>query len=56
MTIRTVVEADRREWARMRDGLWPGSPADRDEETRTYCEQARTEPMVCFRRSLPQEP
>ena len=34
--IRTIVESDRADWARMREALWPGSLSDHDEETRKH--------------------
>ena len=40
MTIRTIAETDRAEWRRMRDALWPGSPADHENETHDYFERA----------------
>ena len=36
VTIREIVEADRPDWVRLRDALWPGSLWDHDEETRKY--------------------
>jgi aminoglycoside 6'-N-acetyltransferase I len=34
--IRHIVEADRADWVRMRDALWPGSVSDHETETHTY--------------------
>ena len=38
VTIRPIGESDRAEWVRLREGLWPGSRADHDAETRAYFE------------------
>ena len=35
-TIRQIVEADRADWIRMRDALWPGSLSDHEAETLTH--------------------
>jgi aminoglycoside 6'-N-acetyltransferase I len=45
--IRTITERDRPAWARLRDALWPGSPADHDAETRRYFEMSAPT-MVVF--------
>jgi aminoglycoside 6'-N-acetyltransferase I len=34
--IREVVEADRADWVRLRDALWPGSLWDHEQETARY--------------------
>jgi aminoglycoside 6'-N-acetyltransferase I len=34
--IRGISARDRLEWVRLRDALWPGSPADHDAETRAH--------------------
>jgi aminoglycoside 6'-N-acetyltransferase I len=34
--IRPIVPADRGEWLRLRDALWPGAPADHEAETIAY--------------------
>jgi aminoglycoside 6'-N-acetyltransferase I len=47
MTIREIVERDRRHWVRLREALWPGSLADHDEETRAFFEQ-RLKTAVVF--------
>lgn len=46
MRIRTIAESDRASWVRLRHGLWPGSIADHDEETRRYFEQRLETPVV----------
>ena len=46
MQIRTIVEADRAGWVRLRDALWPGSLSDHDAETRDYFENRRDAPIV----------
>ena len=44
--IREIAESDRSDWVRMREALWPGSPADHDEETRTFFEKRLETPVV----------
>jgi aminoglycoside 6'-N-acetyltransferase I len=46
VTIREIVEGDRDDWVRLRDALWPGSPADHDAETRDYFETRAKVPIV----------
>jgi aminoglycoside 6'-N-acetyltransferase I len=46
VTIREIVEADRLDWVRMRDALWPGSLSDHEAETRQYFEAAQGTPVV----------
>ena len=46
MTIRKIVESDRREWVRLRDALWPGSLKDHEHETRHYFERRLETPVV----------
>jgi len=46
VTIREIVEGDRADWARLREGLWPGSLSDHDAETRTYFEKRPEAPIV----------
>jgi aminoglycoside 6'-N-acetyltransferase I len=46
MSIRQVTARDRDAWLRLRDALWPGSPADHDRETRAYFDTGATEPIV----------
>jgi len=46
MTIRTIVENDRADWARLRDALWPGSLAAQETETRNYFANAAATPVV----------
>jgi aminoglycoside 6'-N-acetyltransferase I len=46
VTIRRAVAADRGEWARLRDRLWPGSPADHDAETRAHFASGAAAPVV----------
>jgi aminoglycoside 6'-N-acetyltransferase I len=45
-TIRQIVEGDRAEWVRLRDALWPGSPADHDAETHEYFDRGLQLPVV----------
>src|SRR5262245_8659862 len=44
--IRKIVESDQGNWARLREALWPGSPADHDEETRSYFDRRLETPVV----------
>lgn len=46
MTIRDIVEADRADWLRLREALWPGSLSDHDIETRKYFEGRATTLLV----------
>ena len=46
MTIRTIVENDRADWARLRDALWPGSLAAQETETRSYFANGAATPVV----------
>ena len=46
MKIREIDAADRADWLRLRESLWPGSLADHDAETRTYFEKRLTAPTV----------
>ena len=46
MTIREIVESDRRHWVRLRDALWPGSLSDHEAETQKYFEEPRKAPIV----------
>jgi aminoglycoside 6'-N-acetyltransferase I len=46
MTIRDIREADRPDWVRLRDQLWPGAPADHERETRAYFADRRDVPVV----------
>jgi aminoglycoside 6'-N-acetyltransferase I len=46
MTVREIAERDRAEWVRMRDALWPGSPADHEAETRAFFEERRSPAAV----------
>ena len=36
MTIREIRNADRGDWVRLRNALWPGSLSDHDAETKKY--------------------
>jgi aminoglycoside 6'-N-acetyltransferase I len=44
--IREIREADRQDWLRMRDALWPGSHADHDAETRAHFESTSDKSVV----------
>ena len=44
--VREIVEADRLDWVRLREALWPGSLADHDSETRTYFATSLHTPLV----------
>jgi aminoglycoside 6'-N-acetyltransferase I len=44
--IREIVEADRGEWTRMRDALWPGSLTDHQAETAAHFAESRQTPVV----------
>ena len=46
MTIRTIVETDRADWARLRDALWPGSFAAQEAETHNYFANGAATPVV----------
>lgn len=46
MKIREIVEGDRADWVRLREGLWPGSLSDHDAETREYFENQPEGPIV----------
>jgi aminoglycoside 6'-N-acetyltransferase I len=46
VTIREIVEGDRAAWARLREGLWPGSLSNHDAETRTYFEKRPEAPII----------
>lgn len=46
VTIRQIGEGDRRDWARLRDSLWPGSLADHEVETAQYFESHLETPVV----------
>ena len=46
MTIRTIVETDRADWARLRDALWPGSLTAHETETRNYFANGAVTPVV----------
>lgn len=46
VTIRRAVAADRGDWARLRDELWPGSTADHDAETRAHFAADAAAPVV----------
>jgi aminoglycoside 6'-N-acetyltransferase I len=46
VTIRTIVETDRADWARLRDALWPGSFAAQETETRNYFASGAATPVV----------
>jgi aminoglycoside 6'-N-acetyltransferase I len=45
-SIRRVSRADRADWVRMRDALWPGSLSDHDSETAAYFERQLDLPIV----------
>ena len=47
VTVREITEADRPDWVRLRDALWPGSLWDHDEETRKYF-ATRSSAMIVF--------
>jgi aminoglycoside 6'-N-acetyltransferase I len=47
VAVRQAEPRDRDEWLRMRDALWPGSPADHDRETRAFFD-ADVAPFVVF--------
>jgi aminoglycoside 6'-N-acetyltransferase I len=44
--IRQIVEADRADWVRLRDALWPGSLADHERETRRYFDAIGDSPVI----------
>jgi len=44
--IREIVERDRADWVRLRDGLWPGSLSDHDVETRDYFASLPEVPVI----------
>ena len=44
--IRHILEADRADWVRLRDALWPGSLADHERETRRYFNAIGDSPVV----------
>ena len=44
--IREIVQSDRADWVRLRNGLWPGSLADHDDETRKYFDDSAQLPLV----------
>jgi aminoglycoside 6'-N-acetyltransferase I len=44
--IRRIREEDRADWARLRDGLWPGSRADHERETEAYFARPAGTPIV----------
>lgn len=46
VTVREIVEADRPEWVRLREALWPGSLSDHDIETRKHFESRATALLV----------
>jgi aminoglycoside 6'-N-acetyltransferase I len=46
VTVREIVAADRSDWVRLREALWPGSLSDHDIETRTYFERRATALLV----------
>jgi aminoglycoside 6'-N-acetyltransferase I len=46
MTIRTILESDRADWARLRNGLWPGALTDHEAETQAYFDQKLDLPRV----------
>lgn len=46
MKIREIVEADRRDWVRLREALWPGALSDHDEETRKHFAHSLEAPIV----------
>lgn len=46
MRVREITEADRADWVRMRDALWPGSLADHEAETRAHFESSAETPIV----------
>jgi aminoglycoside 6'-N-acetyltransferase I len=46
MVIRRIAEADRDDWLRLRDALWPGARPDHDRETRAYFETPSGTPIV----------
>ena len=46
MLIRRITEADREDWLRLRDALWPGSRREHDLETRAYFETPSGTPIV----------
>jgi len=46
VTVREIVEADRADWVRLRDALWPGSLSDHDVETSKYFERRATALLV----------
>lgn len=46
LTVRELREADRDDWLRLRDALWPGSRADHAAEIRSHFEAGS--PLVVF--------
>lgn len=46
MKIRRIVEAERADWVRMREALWPGSLSDHEEETRQHFQKRLEAPLV----------
>ena len=46
MKIRNIVAADRADWVRLRDALWPGCLSDHEAETRQYFENRLAAPIV----------
>ena len=46
VTVREIVEADRADWVRLREALWPGSLSDHEIETRKYFERRATALLV----------
>lgn len=46
MTIRRIAQADRLDWVRMRDALWPGSLTDHEAETHDYFARELNLPVV----------
>ena len=46
MTIREIVEGDRKDWVRLRNELWPDSLADHELDTRRYFAERQHLPIV----------
>jgi aminoglycoside 6'-N-acetyltransferase I len=46
MNVRKIAEADRGDWARLREALWPGSLEAHEGETARYFESKATTPLV----------
>jgi aminoglycoside 6'-N-acetyltransferase I len=46
VTVRQIVERDRSDWVRLRDGLWPGTLTDHEQETLAFFETPVEWPAV----------